>query len=184
NRNDHDVPIQWVKFIKNSIVEIASNFTTKKMIEDYQEKYYNKLYKRTLAMRKNDFGLAKKLALWKIKISNNWDNVNVVSVNIPDIVKDTFQLGGKCPIEIILNLKKLSPSNIGVEFIISDIQNMENKKLVYKKEFDLDRVENGNAVYKAEITLTKPGLYEYGFRIFPKHKDLPHRQDFRYIKWI
>jgi hypothetical protein len=28
------------------------------------------------------------------------------------------------------------------------------------------------------------GVYEYGFRIFPKNADLPHRQDFGLVKWI
>jgi hypothetical protein len=34
------------------------------------------------------------------------------------------------------------------------------------------------------VQMQKPGVYEYGFRIFPKHPLLAHRQDFSLMKWV
>jgi len=28
------------------------------------------------------------------------------------------------------------------------------------------------------------GVFDIGFRIYPKHKDLPHRMDFPLVRWI
>jgi starch phosphorylase len=38
--------------------------------------------------------------------------------------------------------------------------------------------------YEAQITPNKPGIYKYSIRMFPKHLDLAHRQDFPYVKWL
>ena len=28
------------------------------------------------------------------------------------------------------------------------------------------------------------GVFRYGFRLYPKNAELPHRQDFAYTRWI
>jgi len=30
----------------------------------------------------------------------------------------------------------------------------------------------------------KAGTFFYGIRIYPKHEDLPHKQDFYLLRWI
>jgi len=43
---------------------------------------------------------------------------------------------------------------------------------------------DGEATWKGAVRMHKPGVYEYGFRIYPKHPLLAHRQDFTLIKWV
>jgi hypothetical protein len=40
------------------------------------------------------------------------------------------------------------------------------------------------AFFDIEFELKKPGTCDYGLRIFPKHKELPHRQDFAFLRWV
>ncbi len=42
NRNK-GIPEKWIAFIKNSIAEVAPHYTMKRMLDDYQHKFYNKL---------------------------------------------------------------------------------------------------------------------------------------------
>ena len=39
------VPVEWISLIKNTMVRIAPEFTMKRQIDDYFEKYYNKLWR-------------------------------------------------------------------------------------------------------------------------------------------
>jgi len=32
--------------------------------------------------------------------------------------------------------------------------------------------------------MNRAGNFRYAFRMFPKNEDLPHRQDFCYVRWI
>ena len=59
-RNAEDVPEKWVGFIKKSVSQVASNFTTLRMITDYQNRFYSKLYQRSSELIDDDYDIAKK----------------------------------------------------------------------------------------------------------------------------
>ncbi len=61
-RRDTDgIPREWTSYIKNTMVKVAPEFTTKRMLNDYLEKYYKKLYERSRRMMANDYSLAREL---------------------------------------------------------------------------------------------------------------------------
>ncbi len=45
-------------------------------------------------------------------------------------------------------------------------------------------VINGKALYSVDVPVVNAGTFNYGFRVFPKHELMPHRQDFPLVKWI
>ena len=51
-------------------------------------------------------------------------------------------------------------------------------------QFELVNYENGIATFRASILPERTGMYQVGTRIYPKHADLPHRQDFPIVKWL
>jgi len=181
--NGDTIPRNWVQYIKNSIAQIAPEFTTKRMIDDYQAKYYNKLFERTLKMNVNDFEMAKVVSSWKKKVSRGWDSIDVVSVNLPDANEEPLTLGKTYHCEVVIDLNEISENDLGVELITgSGIVN--NIKILSVNEFTLKNVTDRKALFVIDISLLKPGLLHYGIRIFPKNPLLPHRQDFCYVKWI
>ena len=45
--------------------------------------------------------------------------------------------------------------------------------------------EDGNVLtYELKTTLRESGVFRYSYRIYPCNKNLPHRQDFAYVRWI
>ncbi len=183
-RNKAGIPVEWVKYIKNCIAEIAPEFTTKRMIDDYIERFYNKLAKRTELMKENDCELAKNIASWKKKVSRGWDSIEVVKINFSDPIKEPLVLGEEYFGEIILDLHELSNTSIGVEMLIGDLQTDGKMKIVKVNELRLMKTSGSLAHYGIELRPSTPGVYSYGFRIFPKNELLPHRQDFNYVRWL
>jgi phosphorylase/glycogen(starch) synthase len=184
-RDDDDIPTGWIKYIKNSIAKVASNYTTTRMLRDYQVNHYDKLYNRSKRMKENDFELAKELSAWKKKVFRSWESIEVISVKSPDISKEPIVIGKEYLGEVILDLNELSPEDLGVEIVIAEMINDEKQiKLTYKQEFKLVDLKGRIATYHVDIVPTKTGAYDFGIRIFPKHKELPHRQDFNFLKWI
>jgi hypothetical protein len=51
-------------------------------------------------------------------------------------------------------------------------------------EMPLTRNGKKRAVYTCEIGIERAGVYDFAFRVYPKHPLLPHRQDFCLVKWI
>ena len=181
NRNKNNVPVEWVQYIKRSIAGIAPHFTTKRMLDDYINKFYLKLYKRSATLNKNSYKTAVELAKWKSGIKEKWDTIEVVSVDFPNTMKANFKMGESYYGEVVLDIKNLSDSDIGVELLFS-IQN--GHKIIDKKELKLSKKVDSLAFFDIKFELKRPGTYDYGLRIFPKNKNLPHRQDFAYLRWI
>jgi phosphorylase/glycogen(starch) synthase len=155
-----------------------------RMFIDYEERFYNKLYERTEKMKADDLALIRDLTSWKRFVLRHWDGINIVGFRHPDVSREFVSLGDTYSAEVVLELNELDPSDIGVEIVISDFGSGEDPEtLTYSKEFDLVKQENGQSYYRIEVSPARSGVLDYGIRIFPKHVNLPHRQDFALVKW-
>jgi phosphorylase/glycogen(starch) synthase len=183
-RDEEGLPTGWIKYIKNTIEKVASNFTMSRMINDYETKYYSKLYDRSLRIQANDYELAKEIASWKKRVRRGWESIEVISIT-PDISRDSITLGGSYKGQVIIDMNELSPDDIGVEIVIADLIGGDNyQKVDFCQEYKLEKFENRRAYYTIEVTPKRAGVFDLGIRIFPKNENLPHRQDFNYLRWI
>ncbi len=184
-RDRYGIPGEWVQYIKNSIARIAPEFTMKRMLNDYQAGFYQKLYNRTVKIHKNDYELAKKISAWKKRVFRAWEGLEIKNVSHPDVTNKPILLGQDYIGEVVIDLKELHPSFIGVELVVVDFHPGNGQPgIVEVHELKLIDVENNIARYALAIYPTKAGAYDYGIRMFPKHPDLPHRQDFGIVKWL
>jgi len=46
------------------------------------------------------------------------------------------------------------------------------------------KCEGNNYTFKVNFEPEEAGPYRYAVRMFPQNKELPHRQDFCYVKWL
>jgi glycogen phosphorylase/synthase len=182
--NDEGIPVEWVSLIKNTMVKIAPEFTMKRMIDDYYEKYYTKLHSRNKHLVANNFEVARELAEWKKTMLEEWDNIEVLNYSFERTRDNVYRSGQDYTAEIALNVKKIPRENVGVEFIITHINTLGEHQYVATEEFKLISCKSGKCFYRANLVPEKAGSFFYGIRIYPKHKDLPHRQDFYLLRWI
>jgi alpha-glucan phosphorylase-like protein len=181
-RNDKNIPVLWIDFIKNNFADVSPHFSTKRMLKDYFTRYYTPLSLRADKIQVDNYAPARELAAWKEKISKVWDDIDVVNKQLADGITNTYQMGQNYPSRVVLDLKGLSTEEVGVELIIATDD--DTPKLVHKQEFKAEAIPNGLTQYTLNLQLKKPGTYNYGLRVFPKYKSLPHRLDFKYLKWI
>ena len=151
-------------------------------MKDYFKRYYIPLSSRLERLKADNFSKAKEIASWKEKILQVWDEIEVVSIQLADGITNTYRMGQTYESHIVLDIKGLSPKDIGIEVIIAS--GSEHQSYVERHEFILGETENGLTHFLLNLTLTKPGSYNYGVRIYPKNPELPNRQDFRILKWI
>jgi glucan phosphorylase len=183
-RNENGVPEKWVGFIKNTISQVASEFTTCRMMRDYHERFYLPQYKQTKKIRENDFTLAKELAAWKFKVSSVWDEIEVKDIQIAHGITNLMKIGQDYPARVVVDLKGLTCQDVGLELVVTTNGNGQPIKLVEKMEFSVESCIDNIATFILNVHLQKSGTYSYGLRLFPRHENLAHRQDFRYVKWL
>ena len=183
-RNNNGVPEKWIGYIKNTIAQVAPNFTTARMIRDYQDRYYNPQFARTKNVKANNFKMAREMAAWKYKISSVWDSIEVKNVEISDGITNKMKIGQEYPVKVFLDLKGLSCKEIGLELVITENENKKRARIIETVELFAENCEGTICCYKHNLHPNHPGTFNYGFRLFAKNENLAHRQDFRYVRWI
>jgi glucan phosphorylase len=182
--NEQGVPVEWISLIKNTMVKIAPEFTMKRMLDDYFEKYYMKLWSRNKYLTANDFEKAREIAAWKQDMRNEWDNIEVLNYNFERPEGNIYHSGHDYRAEIALNITKIPKEFVGVEFVFTHLNKEGEYEFVDSQEFKLISSKNGKCLYRANLVPEKAGTFFYGIRIYPKHNDLPHKQDFYLLRWI
>ena len=182
--NDQGVPVEWISHIKNTMVKIAPEFTMKRQLDDYYEKYYGKLFNRSRELLAGDFEKAKELAAWKDMVRAEWDTIEVLNYSFERPGRNVYHSGHEYKAEIALNMNKIPTENVGVEYVITHMDKHGDHEFVASKEFNLVSCKSGKCLYRANLIPEKAGTFFYGIRIFPKHPNLPHKQDFYLLRWI
>lgn len=178
------LPVKWIAFIKNCIAEVAPHYTMKRMLDDYQNRFYNKLIERSQMVRKDDFQVAREIEAWKSKIRAGWHHLEVKRIAVPDPARRAMALGDDFVAEIELKLNGLKAEDLGIDILFGQKEMDTVKKITHKEEMKLVESAPGIAKFTCKIPMEKVGIYHYAFRLYPKNKWLVYRQDFHLIKWI
>ena len=184
DRNAKDVPEKWVSYIKHTISEIAPHFTMKRQLDDYFERYYNRMLKRSKVIAGKNYEMARHIASWKRKVMRGWDSIEILSVKTPDSTQKPLELGEPFRAEIILDLNELTGTDIGIEVLFGKKVNDVVKEPAFIREMILEKAERNIVSFTCDIKINQAGVYDYVFRLYPKNPLLPHRQDFNLVKWI
>lgn len=184
SRNDMNVPKEWVASVKKCIAEIASNFTTNRMITDYEERFYNKLADRKKTLINDNYRLAREIAAWKRKVSAAWDHLYVVDVQRTRIDSESIYVGEKYKFEVTVNLAGLDANDIGVELVVAKPTIAgESVNVSYKVDMNMVETDGNVAKFALDFVPKKTGMFDVAMRIYPKNENLPYRMDFALVKW-
>ena len=174
---------EWVAYIKNTIAQVACNFTTNRMMEDYCIQYYQPQFDRYNMLAADDNRKAKELAAWKNGVAEAWPKLKVLSHTTPNasyVLSPSKMLES----EVVLDLAGLSPEDIGVEIIFATSDNKGELHIQEKFDYSLAKFEDGVGTFKVYVLPERTGMYKVGTRIYAKNALLPHRQDFPLVKWL
>ena len=184
DRNMNGVPEKWVSYIKNTFAQVSPNFTNTRMIRAYQDRFYKPQADRTSRLIASDYKLAKEMAAWKAQVSSVWDQIDVKKVQITDGITNVLKIGVVYPARLVVDIKSLKPGDLSVEMVITENGDTKNPSLIECLPFEVERIDGSLVTYKLDLNLMHAGSFGYAIRIIPNHPELPHRQDFCYLKWI
>lgn len=179
-KNSKGYSPEWVQYIKRSIAKIAPHFTMKRMINDYIDRFYLKEAARTEKLLANNFAQAKEIAAWKEKVAAAWDGIKVFDVETSDLTNSTT--GTDYSVRAIVDTNGLG-RDLGLEMVVYKTMDGE-EQFVGTQKFDVIKEEGNVLTYQLHSKLKDPGVFRYGYRLYPINPALPHRQDFAYTRWI
>ena len=173
----------WIKVIKNSIATIAPHYTMKRQLDDYFDKFYNRQAKRAARLEADHNALAKSIALWKETVAERWDGIHVVSKDT-SFLENGGETGMKYKIRYVIDEQGLDDA-VGLELVSLKNDKSADERQVYSiHPFEVVSREGNLFTFEATIEPSNAGSFRSCVRMYPKHKELPHRQDFAYVKWL
>jgi len=184
DQDNNGVSVRWVSHIKHTIAEIAPDFVMGRMLNDYQTRFYSKLAKRSEQLKHKDYAIARELADWKARIRRSWDAIELIDLQAPDTFNRSLPLGEKFDATATLDLQDLSSEDVGLEVVFYKRRSEKELEFLFVHEMDLKSKNGREVVFACSFVPSTSGVFEYGFRLFPKHKMLPHRQDFSLVRWL
>ncbi len=182
--NDEGLSHEWIKYIKNSISEIAPNYTTKRMMDDYMAKFYSKMDHHLRELKSNDCSLVREISSWKRWVKSNWNDVEVVNIEMPDIYAHQLGIGETYHISVVIDLKALANVDISVQAIFADVHEDGTAKMLSVEEFKIDKKEGSKLYCTLNHLLNIPGVYNFGIRMYPKNQSIQAQHELCCIRWI
>ena len=181
--DENGLSSRWISYIKNTIAQVACNFTTNRMLTDYLNQYYLPQSERSAKLVADDYKVAREIADWKKHVRRQWQNLEVVSYTQPDA---SLELSEKNELkaDLVLNLGDMKPEEIGVEMLFVTTDSKGKQHISESIELGLVEASDGTAHFHASILPERQGMYQVATRIYPKNSLLPHRQDFPLVKWL
>lgn len=179
NRTESDIPVGWVKMMKNSIAGVAQRFNMHHTMREYLYKMYLPQMQMSERLVKDDSKLLKAMCMNKGSLDAVWSKV---------YIKDYFtSINGKMPLSG-------DTVNIDCYVYIDDVdEKLFNAEVFYCagdgaatcKSIPLKYVErypDKVAKYSGGITLEGTGQQQIGVRLVPSNPDF--RQVYpEYVKW-
>ena len=184
-RNSKGYSPEWIQYIKNSMSEIAPDYTMKRMLDDYIDRFYNKLATRSAHLHENGFAEAKAIAAWKEEVAEHWDSFQVESFTCSqDLAIDGPVVGKEYKFDLVIDRHELK-GMLGVEMVVTK-ENPDNHQLelLATEQFKLIKEEGSKLFFELKTTPSEAGLHKMGFRVYPVNKELPHRMNFAFVRWI
>ena len=172
---------EWIQYIKGSIGDIAPHFTMKRQLDDYISRFYDPEAARFDKLAKDNFKMARQIASWKEHVATLWNGVHALDIQL---IGDASHInaGEHVKVEVVVDTNGLG-RDLGVEQVVYRVEDGQDK-FVETTQLNVIKEDGNILTYALDSKAKDAGIFKYGYRIYPKNHNLPHRQDFAFVKWI
>ena len=179
DRDQDNIPQQWVSKMKTSIKTIVPFFNTNRMVQEYYDRFYTKAHYYGNILRSE--GQTAALAAWRGRIAANWPRVSIVDVT--GNISRTVLVGEALKFKAKVTLGDLKPEDVVVQTQLG-LRGLGGG-FESVKDFAMNLVgKEGDAyLYEVEIHPETSGRQDYAMRILPFNSAIPHPFTPIYVRW-
>jgi len=176
NRDQNDLPLNWIKMMKQSIYDVGKNFNMHRVLKEYLNEFYLPGAENVRKLSANNFEELQSLIKMEKEISNSWNKVKFIELKTDTKENITLNSGESVNIKTKIDLDGISENLIQVEvfYKISD----DNFKII---PLDFSERQNNIASFKGNFEIQGSGRQSFNVRIKPKSCCL--KDFYEYGKW-
>ena len=174
----------WIRTVKNSIAQIAPQYTMKRQLDDYFDRFYNKEAARFKEISADGYKKAKEIAAWKELVAERWDNIRVVSSERSENLASATLISDKeFSVKHVVDEQGLDDA-IGIDLVVLTT-GANGKDSIYQVfPMNVTKHEGNFYTFELKASIDLAGSFKVAYRMYPKSKNLVHRQEFSYVRWF
>jgi starch phosphorylase len=173
DRGRDGLPRAWLAKIKNAIRTLGPYFNTRRMVQEYAQKYYMPCFQRTVEMSHPNLDNALAFAAWRSNVEKVWRQVAVRSVNLAN---SEIKVGTKITVEAVVQLGLLTPNDVRVQLYYGELDTRGEINSA-SQCVDMQPTgggKDGEYTFKGEIANMATGDRGVSVRVMPQHAYLPN----------
>jgi starch phosphorylase len=168
-RNSRDVPVAWVERMKASMSSIIPRFSSRRMVTNYADMFYEPAMKDAVALRDSNYRPLFALADLAEDIRAHWGNIAMESVRFGGLSGEEIIVGTTVSAELTLHHQGLDARELEVEAVVtfgSRLQDMSSRLVV---PFEAEGAED-RSTWRGAFAVQASGGHELRFRVRPKDR--------------
>jgi starch phosphorylase len=168
-RDEHDIPREWVTRMKQSIYTVYRHFNINRMLEEYSVKSYHPAVQTRAALLGEDRKRLREIIENMQKVRSVWDKIYIKDVVTDADHKEILFTDDQINIECYVFLDDADPALLEVQlfYLLQEEEGCETPGLRFVEKYK-DKV----AKYECSIALKSSGIQSFGMRVVPADRDV------------
>lgn len=170
-RDEEDVPHDWVRRMKQSLMHLSPQFNAQRMLGEYVSHLYDPAHSAFLQVRRDGYQPSRDRVRWNEQVNRVWDSIRFVDAGVGP--EGSVLSGRPIPMRAVVELSGLNPKDVRVEAVIGRVG--ANGNLEDTQVMTLPAVEQQGSAYlfAKEFVPHQTGRLGYSLRVTPNHYDDP-----------
>jgi len=173
DRNGGSVPFRWVEMMKASMKMILSDFSSLRMVEEYERRFYAPASQSFGALLDQNGEGARNLADLRERYLSKWNDISISQPVCERDGSEPIRVGEEFPVTSEVHLGELRPEEVHVELYHGSVQSLDT---ISESHIELMTVRedrgNGSYLYSCNLTCAASGQYGFSARVTPRGDDL------------
>ena len=181
-RGADDLPREWIRRMKRSIMTLVPMFNTNRMVEEYAERCYVPSHRRAASLTADHLKAAKELAAWRKRLVCDWAQVRIEAVEAP--TGETLRVGSDFPVKVRVHLGAVNPEDVEVQLCHGVLDALGDIADPRATPLRADGNRNGSTVlFTGSVPCRASGQFGFTVRVLPKHPNLTNPFEPGLVTW-
>ncbi|MEZ4526270.1 MAG: alpha-glucan family phosphorylase [Desulfobacterales bacterium] len=167
DRKNGDIPVRWLKMMKESMKMGMRMFCSHRMVAEYNERFYKPAKERLRHLVTGNAKDAAALAKQRERLGRLWKDIRI---DYPERQSEgPFRVGESFQVTSIVNLGELRPDDVEVELYYGVLRSVEElSRSEVQTMTMLEAHGSGIYLYACDIACRVSGRYGFTTRVIPK----------------
>lgn len=173
-RDTKGLPREWLKLIRNSMMTLAPQFSSNRMVREYVEQFYFPAASDYEKRQAKHGKLARQLQNWYSALTLHWDQIHFGNI-------ETHKTDNGWLFQIQVYLGEILPDQVSVELYAEGIDDEKPQVIESDCKEKMTGAIHGYT-YVANIETTRPAT-DFTARIIPQHSEAQIPAEASLISW-